>query len=93
MDFMEFAELYQRRTAKRLEDFEGILRDTQKKMEVTAQQYAVSRELHPQRPPMPIPRGEYGMPRRRDRNQAPQGQVQSVLRREGPGSAPWDTPR
>lgn len=85
MDFLEFAELYQRRTAKRLEDFEGILRDTQKKMEVTAQQYAASRELHPQRPPMAIPRGEYGMPRRKDRNQATQGQVQSVLRREGPG--------
>ena len=83
MDFIEFAEMYQRRTAKLLQDFEAVLRDTQKKMEITAQQQALSRELHPQRPPAHIPRGEYGMPRRRER---PQGQVKAVLRREGPGS-------
>lgn len=84
MDFIEFAEMYQRRTAKRLEDFEAVLRETQRKMEITAQQQAVARELHPQRPPMHIPRGEYSMPRRRERGQ---GQVRSVLRREGPGSS------
>lgn len=83
MDFMEFADLYQRRTAKRMQDFEGVLRDAQRKMEMQAQQYAVSRELHPQRKPLPIPRGEYNMPRRRAQGQ---GQVRSVLRREGPGA-------
>lgn len=84
MDFIEFAEMYQRRTAKRLQDFEAVLRETQRKMEITAQQQALSRELHPQRPPTHIPRGEYGMPRRRER---PQGQVKAVLRREGPSAA------
>lgn len=83
MDFMEFADLYQRRTAKRLQDFEAVLKETQRKMEITAQQHAVSRELHPQRQPIPVPRGEYNMPRRRAKGQ---GQVRSVLRREGPGN-------
>lgn len=85
MDFAEFAERYQRRTAKRLQDFEGLMRDAQRKMEITAQQHAIARELYPQRQPTPIPRGEYGMPRRRERNQ---GQVRAVLRREGPGANP-----
>lgn len=89
MDFAEFAERYQRRTAKRLQDFEGVLRDTQRKMEVTAQQHAIARELYPNREPKPIPRGEYGMPRRRDRAQ---GQVRAVLRRQGPGAGPGAGP-
>lgn len=80
MDFAEFAERYQRRTAKRMEDFEAVLRETQRKMEVTAQQQAIARQRYPQRQPMPVPRGEYGMPRRKAA-----GQVRSVLRREGPG--------
>lgn len=83
MDFIEFAEMYQRRTAKRMQDFEAILRETQKKMEITAQQQALSRELHPNRPPAAIPRGDYSMPRRRNNAK---GQVRSVLRREGPAA-------
>lgn len=82
MDFLEFAEMYQRRTAKRMRDFEAVVAETQRKMEVVAQQQAISREMYPQRQPMPVARGEYGMPRRKDRSK---GQVQSVLRREGPG--------
>lgn len=83
MDFLEFAEMYQRRTAKRMKDFEAVVAESQRKMEVLAQQQALSREKYPERRPMPVARGEYNMPRRRDRSQ---GQIQSVLRREGPGS-------
>ena len=80
MDFIEFAEMYQRRTAKRMQDFEAVLKDAQRKMEFTAQQQAAARELYPQ----PIARGDYSMPRKRVKSN---GQVRSVLRREGPGAS------
>lgn len=83
MDFLEFAEMYQRRTAKRMKDFEAVVAESQRKMEVIAQQQALSREMYPERQPMPVARGEYNVPRRRERAQ---GQVQSILRREGPGT-------
>lgn len=82
MDFAEFAEMYQRRTAKRMQDFEAVLAETQRKMEITAQQQALSRQLYPQRPPLPVARGDYTVPRRREKTA--EGQVRSVLRREGP---------
>lgn len=84
MDFAEFAEKYQRRTAKRLQDFEAAIRAAQRTMEVTAQQHAIARELYPQRP-VYIPRGDYTLPRKLYEKQR-QGQVRSVLRREGPGT-------
>ncbi|AQQ14433.1 hypothetical protein CGLAU_02240 [Corynebacterium glaucum] len=84
MDFIEFAEMYQRRTAKRMQDFEAVLKDAQRKMEFTAQQQAAARELYPRREPQPIARGDYSIPRKRVKSN---GQVRSVLRREGPGAS------
>lgn len=76
MDFAEFAAQYQRRTAKRMADFEAVLRETQRKMEITAQQQAIARETLP-RQPYPIPRGDYSLPRPRQAQQ--KRQVKAVL--------------
>lgn len=88
MDFAEFAAQYQRRTAKRMADFEAVLRETQRKMEFAAQQQAIARETLP-RQPYPIPKGDYTMPRPRQVQQ--KRQVKAVLQSRQQYRAGGDT--
>ncbi|MBA1836778.1 hypothetical protein HMA55_02470 [Corynebacterium sp. zg-913] len=86
MDFEEFVVQYQRRTAKRMADFEALMKETQQKMEMTAKHHARARETLP-RQPVTVPRGDYSMPRpRRSAAQKAhkQQQIQAVLRAIGP---------
>lgn len=87
MDFAEFAAQYQRRTAKRMADFEAVMRETQRKMEFTAQQQAIARETLPRHQYQP-PRGDYSLPRPRKAQQQKR-QVRAVLqaRQHGSGGA------
>ncbi|WP_342319052.1 hypothetical protein [Corynebacterium mayonis] len=78
MDFLEFAEQYKRRTAKRMLDFEAAIKESHRKMEIMGRQQQLARELN-LRPPMPVPKGAYRPPRG--------GRVQGVLRRDNPGGA------
>ena len=85
MDFELFVAQYQKRTAKRMADFEALMKETQQKMEMTAKHHARARETMP-RQPVTVPRGDYSMPRpRRNATQKTQKQqIQAVLRAIGP---------
>lgn len=85
MDFEQFVLQYQKRTAKRMADFEALMKETQHKMEMTAKHHARARETMP-RQPVTVPRGDYSMPRpRRNGAQRTQKQqIQAVLRAIGP---------
>ncbi|WP_143339008.1 hypothetical protein [Corynebacterium fournieri] len=85
MDFEEFVNQYQRRTAKRMADFEALMKETQQKMERTAEHHARARETMP-RQPVTVPRGDYSMPRprRSSARKAQKQQIQAVLRAIGP---------
>lgn len=76
MDFKEFAEQFKERTARRMVDFELVLKQSQRQMEEAARQQALAKEMNIEKPPMHTPRGTY--------RGIKHGQVQSVLRREGP---------
>lgn len=99
MDFETFVLQYQRRTAKRMADFEALMKETQQKMELTAKHHALAREKMP-RQPVTVPRGDYSMPRPRRsaaQNGQPavrdnvqrtqQAQIKAVLRSIGPNAA------
>lgn len=77
MDFAEFALQFQRRTEKRLADFEKVMVDSQRKMEETAKHYAAARE-NMERPVRNAPRGDYSAPRPR-KAQLQKRQVRAVL--------------
>lgn len=74
MDFVEFAEAYKRRTAKRMIDFEAAVAEAHRKMEQAGRQQALAREMN-LRPAPVTPRGVYRPVRRN-------GKVHGVLRRE-----------
>ncbi|WIM68145.1 hypothetical protein QP027_01730 [Corynebacterium breve] len=74
MDFYEFAENFQRRTAKRMVDFEAALLKAQKQMEETVRQQEIARQMNIKKPPTMYPKGTIRG-----------GKVQGVLRREAPG--------
>ena len=50
MDFEQFVAQYQKRTAKRMADFEALMKETQQKMEMTAKHHARARETMPRQP-------------------------------------------
>ncbi|WKD56913.1 hypothetical protein CAPI_01695 [Corynebacterium capitovis DSM 44611] len=75
MDFLEFAEQYKLRTAKRMMDFEAAISEAHRKIEQAGRQQTMARELN-LRHSTPVPKGAY-RPQRRS--------VQGVLRREDPG--------
>ncbi|MDY5785881.1 MULTISPECIES: hypothetical protein [unclassified Corynebacterium] len=77
MDFIEFAEQYKIRTAKRMMDFEAAIRESRRQMEQTARHQQLARELNLKRP-TDVPLGAYRPQRNR--------RVQGVLRREEPGA-------
>lgn len=76
MDFQEFAEQFQQRTAKRMADFEVALAKAQKQMEEQARQQRLAQEMNIKKPPTLYPKGTMRG-----------GRVQGVLRREDPGKA------
>ncbi|QPK83580.1 hypothetical protein G7Y29_01850 [Corynebacterium qintianiae] len=76
MDFVEFAEQYKRRTAKRMLDFEAAVAEAHRKMEQAGRQQAMARELNLRQIPANPPKGTYRPVRRN-------GRVQGVLRRDG----------
>lgn len=80
MDFHEFAEQFKERTARRMIEFESVLKESQRQMEQAAQQQALAKEMKIQKPPAQTPRGMY--------RGAKHGRVQGVLRREGPTGQP-----
>ncbi|SDM11143.1 hypothetical protein SAMN04488535_1958 [Corynebacterium mycetoides] len=80
MDFIEFAEQYKRRTAKRMLDFEAAIAEAHRKMEQAGRQQAMVRELNLRQTPPNPPRGTYRPVRR-------SGRVQGVLRRDGQDEA------
>lgn len=80
MDFQQFAEQFQERTARRMADFELVLKQSQKQMEQAARQQALAKEMNIKKPPAQTPRGTYRGMRH--------GRVQGVLRREGPTEQP-----
>ncbi|GAB3072494.1 hypothetical protein CAQUA_09625 [Corynebacterium aquatimens] len=76
MDFNEFAHAFRERTARRMLEFEAALKESQRQMEQTARSQAAARTMNVPKPPQHTPRGVYrGLNR---------GQVQSILRKEGP---------
>ena len=75
MDFLEFAEQYKLRTAKRMMDFEAAINEAHRKMEQAGQQQQMVRELGLRKPVTNLPKGVYRPPRRG-------GRVQGVLRRD-----------
>ena len=75
MDFLEFAEQYKLRTAKRMMDFEAAINETHRKMEQAGRHQQMVRELNLRRPVNDVPRGAYRPPRRG-------GRVQGVLQRD-----------
>ncbi|GEM_PF-6102677 len=75
MDFLEFAEQYKLRTAKRMMDFEAAINEAHRKMELAGRQQQMVRELNLRKPATDLPRGAYRPPRRG-------GRVQGVLQRE-----------
>lgn len=76
MDFQEFAEQFQRRTAKRMADFEAALALAQRQMEEQVRQQRIAEEMNIKKPPRMYPKGSIRG-----------GRVQGVLRREDPGQA------
>ncbi|MBP3948577.1 MULTISPECIES: hypothetical protein [unclassified Corynebacterium] len=76
MDFQQFAEQFKDRTARRMLEFERVLKESQRQMEQSARQQALAREMNVQKPPVQTPRGTY--------RGARHGRVQGVLRKEGP---------
>ncbi|WP_018297722.1 hypothetical protein [Corynebacterium lubricantis] len=76
MDFQEFAEQFQQRTAKRMLDFEAALAKAQKQMEEQVRQQERAREMNIKKPPAMYPKGTLRG-----------GRVQGVLRREDPSQA------
>lgn len=76
MDFQQFAEQFKERTARRMVEFERVLKESQRQMEQAARQQAAVHEMNIQKPPAPTPRGTYRGVR--------YGRVQGVLRKEGP---------
>ncbi|MCT1684135.1 hypothetical protein SAMN05444817_10576 [Corynebacterium appendicis CIP 107643] len=76
MDFQQFAEQFKERTARRMVEFERVLKESQRQMEQAARQQAAVHEMNIQKPPAPTPRGTYRGVRH--------GRVQGVLRKEGP---------
>lgn len=79
MDFKDFVDQFNQRTARRMAEFELVLQQTQQQMEQTARQQALAKEMNIQKPPTTTPRGSYRGVRH--------GKVQGVLRREGPTGA------
>lgn len=76
MDFQQFAEQFKERTARRMVEFEQVLKESQRQMEQAARQQAIAQEMKIQKPPAQTPRGTYRGVRH--------GQVKGVLRKEGP---------
>lgn len=79
MDFKDFVDQFNQRTARRMAEFELVLKQTQQQMEQAAKQQALAKEMNIQKPPQTTPRGAYRGVRH--------GKVQGVLRREGPAEA------
>ena len=76
MDFYEFAEQFQRRTMKRMAEFEAALAKAQYQLEETARQQEIARKMNIKKPLRTFPKGTiHG------------GRVQGVLRKDPPGKA------
>ncbi len=92
MNFEEFVIRYQRRTEKRMADFEAMMRETQVKMEKAAQHHARARETL-DRPRPVAPRGDYTLERSRvsAAQRAKRAQVRAVLQSRARGAQAEET--
>ncbi|OFL14425.1 hypothetical protein SAMN04488531_1463 [Corynebacterium coyleae] len=89
MDYELFVLQFQRRTQKRMADFEAMMREHQNKMEQTAKHYARARETM-ERPKPVAPRGDYTLERSRvsAARRARRAQVHAVLQSQARGTPP-----